>query len=155
MQESGLTKSFLWYVTSSIWGLFPVFFTSWAPLGLMLRSSCSLTAVVSQVFFSWVPLGLTSSSWRAGIADDRDILIYWYGRKNFISQWKLVLFNCVLICWIWYGSIGKKNFDKNAKLWKPIKIGWTWEKSEISFHIAILAFLICAVLSKNFVFNLF
>ena len=35
---------------------------------------------------SWVSLGLTSSHWRAAVADDRDILVYWYGRKYFISN---------------------------------------------------------------------
>ena len=34
-----------------------------------------------------MPLGLTSLHWRAAIADDCDILVYWYGRKYSISQW--------------------------------------------------------------------
>ena len=51
------------------------FFTSWAPLGLILRSGCNLIAVRFQVFSPfWVP-------WRAGIADECDILVYWYGRR--------------------------------------------------------------------------
>ena len=42
---------------------------------------------------SWVSLGVTSSHWRAAVADDWDILVYWYGRKYFISHylcWKIL-----------------------------------------------------------------
>ena len=35
---------------------------------------------------SWVSLGFTSSHWRAAVADNCDILVYWYGSKYFISQ---------------------------------------------------------------------
>ena len=42
---------------------------------------------------SWVSLGFTSSHWRAAVADNCDILVYWYGRKYFISHnlcWKIL-----------------------------------------------------------------
>ena len=32
--------------------------------------------------------------WRAKIADDSDILLYWYGRKYSISQVKILDYNC-------------------------------------------------------------
>ena len=58
-------------------------FTSWVSSGLTVGSGCSLMAPRWQVFFpSWVPSGLTSSlSMVEAIADDCDILVYWYGRK--------------------------------------------------------------------------
>ena len=33
----------------------------------------------------WVPLGFTNSPW-AGNSDDCDILVYWYGRKYFMTE---------------------------------------------------------------------
>ena len=84
MQESGLTET----IPFSYPGQYPVFFTSWAPLGLTLGNDCSLIAANSHVFFYfWVPLGLTRSHWRAAITEDCDILLYWYGKKYSISQY--------------------------------------------------------------------
>ena len=63
-------------------------FTSWISSGLPLGSGCSQMDARRQVFLpSWVPSGLTSSPSKvAVIADDSDILVYWYGRKNSISH---------------------------------------------------------------------
>ena len=55
MQESGLTEIIPWIFTSVIWGQYPV---SWHPE---------------------FPQGSPAPS------DDGDILVYWYGRKYFIS----------------------------------------------------------------------
>ena len=87
MQESGLTEIIPLICVSAIWGQYSVLFTSWASVRLTKRSGCSLMAARRQVFFSFcVPSRLTSSHWRAVIADDCDILVYWYGRKYYIFQ---------------------------------------------------------------------
>ena len=68
-------------------GLVPFVFTSGVSSGLTVGSGCSLMAARWQVFFpSWVLSGLTSLFWSSAIAHDCDILVYWYGRKHFISQ---------------------------------------------------------------------
>ena len=63
-------------------------FTSWISSGLPVGSGCSQMDARRQVFLpSWVPSGLTSSPFKAAvIADDSDILVYWYGRKYYISH---------------------------------------------------------------------
>ena len=71
----GSLRSFLSHASqlsgASILCFFPV---------LTLGSSYSLVAAGSRYCSSsWV-------AWRAGIPDDRDILVYWYGRKYSTSQ---------------------------------------------------------------------
>ena len=54
MQESGLTEIIPLICASAICGGHPVYFTSWASLGLTLGSGCHLTAVRRRVFFSYL-----------------------------------------------------------------------------------------------------
>ena len=117
MQESGLTEIILLIYTSAIWGQCLVF-SSWVSSGLTRGSGCSPVAARWQVFFpSGVSSGLTSSHWRSVIADDCDILVYWYGRKcstSHIYAWhgsphkgKKIWRNSrtwVLLCWVWWGA---------------------------------------------------
>ena len=51
MQESGLAEIIPFICISALLGQYPVFFTSWAPLGLIIGSVCSLMAARSQVVF--------------------------------------------------------------------------------------------------------
>ena len=81
-------------------GPVPFVFTSGVYSGHTVGSDYSLMAARWQVFFpSWVLSGLTSSFWSAAIAHDCDILVYWYGRKHFISQslQSFVLFYKVIV----------------------------------------------------------
>ena len=59
MQKFELSEIIALIYTSAIWGQYPAFFTSWAPLGLMVGSGYSLMAAF---FPSWVPSGLTTSA---------------------------------------------------------------------------------------------
>ena len=87
MQESGLTEMILFSMHFSYLGTVSCVCTSWVSSGISGASGCSLMAARRQVFFSFcVPSRLTSSHWRAVIADDCDILVYWYGRKYYIFQ---------------------------------------------------------------------
>ena len=43
--------------------------------------------IAGNSLLPWVHSGLTSSYWRAAVADDYDILAYWYGRKYSTSQY--------------------------------------------------------------------
>ena len=52
MQEPGLTEIIAFICISAILGQYPVFFTSWASLGLTVESACSLMSARSQVLFS-------------------------------------------------------------------------------------------------------
>ena len=69
-------------------------------LVLIVESGCSLVAAKSHRYSpSWVHLGLRNSRWGAGIVDNCDILIYWYGRKYSISQnHALILSFAFLLC---------------------------------------------------------
>ena len=69
---------------SAIWGQYPVL-SHPGFLKTPVGSGCSLMAARShRSSSSWVP-------WRAGIADDCDILVCWYGGKFSIShsEWSL------------------------------------------------------------------
>ena len=54
MQESGLTEIIPFTCISVIWGQYPMFFSSWAPLELTIGSGGSLMVARSQVFFSFL-----------------------------------------------------------------------------------------------------
>ena len=54
MQESGLTGIIPLICTSAICGRHPVYFTSWASLGLTLGNGCHLMAARWQLFFSFL-----------------------------------------------------------------------------------------------------
>ena len=71
----------------SYWDWYPVFFTSYASF---LRVYCRVgRAAIWWLLdsrYSSLSWGLRSSQLRAAISDDRDILVYWYGRKYSTSQ---------------------------------------------------------------------
>ena len=77
----GSLKSFPFIYISAIWGQYPAVFHILSSSGLPIESGSSLMAARSHRYSStsWV-------SWRAGITDDCDILVYWYGRKYSISR---------------------------------------------------------------------
>ena len=54
MQESGLIDIIPFIVISAIWGQYPVFFTEWTLLGLIVGSGYSLMAARWQLFFSFL-----------------------------------------------------------------------------------------------------
>ena len=80
----GSLKSLLFIYISAIWGQYPAVFHILSSSGLSVGSGSSLMAAGSHRHSStsWV-------SWRAGIADGCDILVYWYDRKYSISQMHL------------------------------------------------------------------
>ena len=83
MRWFGLTEISPFTCISAIWGQYPVL-SHPGFLKTPVGSGCSLTAARSRRSSSWVP-------WRAGIADDCDILVCWYGGKYSIShsEWSL------------------------------------------------------------------
>ena len=82
-ERPGSLKSFLWYILQ---------LSRPVPYFLILSSSgLSIGSMAARwpAFFPFLSsFRLTGSYWRAGIADDCDILIFWYGRKCSISQWE-------------------------------------------------------------------
>ena len=82
----GSLRLFLWQHLSSL-GPVSCVFSSWVSLGLTVGNGCSLMPARWQMFFSFLSsFSLTGLQWRAAIADDCDILVYWYGRKYSISH---------------------------------------------------------------------
>ena len=78
---SEFTEIISFIYISAIWGQYPAIFHILSSSGLPIESGSSLMAARSHRYSStsWV-------SWRAGITDDCDILVYWYGRKYSISK---------------------------------------------------------------------
>ena len=77
MQEPGLTESSLRYVLQ-LSGTSVLFSHPEFPRG----SPCGMAAVWCRLddrysLLSWVSSGFTGSLWRASVADDYDILVYW------------------------------------------------------------------------------
>ena len=53
---------------------------------ITVGNGCSLILLDRRYSPSWVPLRFTWWYWRAAIADDCDILVYWYGRNYSFSH---------------------------------------------------------------------
>ena len=86
IQESGLTEIHF-VCMSAILGQYPLFFHILSSLGAHRREWLQSWWLSDHRYSSsWVHLGLASSHWRAEIANDCDILVYWQGRKCSISH---------------------------------------------------------------------
>ena len=79
--KSGLTEITPFICISAILSQYLVIFTSWALLGTWLQpDGCWITGILPMSALRAYQL-----TW-AGISDDCDILVYWYGRKYFMTQ---------------------------------------------------------------------
>ena len=83
----GSLKLFLSCASQLSWASISVFSHPELPWGSPWGVTAVLMAATWQVLIPFLSaLRLRNSHWRAAIADDCDILVYWYGRKHSISH---------------------------------------------------------------------
>jgi len=89
MRESELTEIIPFIYISAIWAGI-LYFHILSSSGLTVGSGCGPKAARSCGYSSWAP-------WRIGIADDCDILVYWYGRKYSFFHFPSPLHRCLIV----------------------------------------------------------
>ena len=92
------------------------------------------------------PSGLNSFLWRTAVTDDCDILVYWYGRKYFISQHCYLLF--ILKTCLWLLSL---ILFIDVIYLKHLLI--LWLNSEFSFVLCVFYFNYYNLLIIGLIFN--
>ena len=82
---------------------------------------------------SWVPLGFSSAHWRATMADDCDILAYWYGRKYSISHLVKAV-NVKNIYTVWFQLYDILEKSKTVETLKRLAFArdWGWMGGEMN-----------------------
>ena len=123
----GSLRSFLGHAPQLSWASIPWFFLHpdlpWgSPWGVAAAGGLLDGRYSSP---SWVPLELPSSPWTTEIADDCDILVYWYGRKYFISQ----VYSCL--------------FQKHFLCSRPLTKHWDSERNNISIKYFLVNTIEC------------